>query len=149
MDAKLSGTRRVYIDFGDPVVPGDTTAPFGAAFVPTRFISKCTQLGFKVRDMTLGQTRECPLATSFDFGGSTYRITMNPGNYPTSEWVQWTCLATAGGRCSSWEMKPSVIHADGKRKARGQLIKVGTSRRNPDQVLGQFYFAFAVNVATP
>ena len=148
MDAKSSGARRVYIDFGDPVVPGDVSAPFASAMVPTRFISKCTQLGFKIRDMILGQTRQCPLATSFDFGGSTYRITMNPANFATTEWVQWTCLATAGGRCSSWQMTPSVVHADGQRKARGQLIKVGTNKRNPDQILGEFYFAFAVNVAT-
>lgn len=148
MDAKLSGTRRVYIDFGDPVVPGDTSAPFSSALVPTRFISKCALLGFKIRDMTFGQTSWCPLATSFDFGGSTYRITMNPNNHIGSEWVQWTCLATTGGRCASWEMMPSVIQADGQRKARGRLIKVG-SRRVPDQLLGEFYFAFALNITTP
>lgn len=149
MDAKSSGTRRVYIDFGDPVVPGDVSAPFASALVPARFISKCASLGFKLRDMTLGQIRQCPLATSFDFGGSSYRITMNPANFATTEWVQWTCLATAGGRCSSWEMGPSVVQSDGQRKARGQLIKIGTGKRNPDQLLGEFYFAFKIGVTTP
>ncbi|MEO7658680.1 MAG: hypothetical protein ABIV48_03615, partial [Pyrinomonadaceae bacterium] len=41
LNATASAQRRVYIDFGDPVNPGDTTAPFSSALVPGRFISKC------------------------------------------------------------------------------------------------------------
>lgn len=148
MDAKSSGARRVFVDFGDPVVPGTNTAPFGAALVPARFISKCTLGGMKIRNMTLGQEITCPLALSLDYGGSTYRITMNPVNYPASEWVRWTCNAVAGGRCVAWTMDPNNVQADGERKARGELIKIG-SRRVPDQSLGTFHFAFRVNVTTP
>lgn len=148
MDAKSSGVRRVYVDFGDPVVPGTNTAPFGAALVPARFISKCTQGGIKIRNMTLGQEITCPLALSIDYGGSTYRITMNPVNYATSEWVRWTCNAVAGGRCVSWTMVPNNVQATGERKGRAELIKIG-SRRVPDQSLGTFYFAFRVDVTTP
>jgi hypothetical protein len=150
MDAKASGVRRVYIDFGDPVVPGDTSAPFSAALVPTRFISKCATLGFKIRDMTLGQVKQCPLATSFDFGGNTYRIAMNPVNFASTEYVSWTCLATAGGPCSSWTMQPSVTQADGLLKARGKLIKVSTVKgKTVETQLGEFYFGFNIGVTTP
>ena len=150
MDAKASGVRRVYVDFGDPVVPGDTSAPFSSAFVPTRFISKCASLGFKIRDMAFGQVKQCPLATSFDFGGNTYRIAMNPLNFASTEYVSWTCLAVSGGRCSAWSMQPSVTQADGQLKARGQLIKITTARgKTVETPQGEFYFAFKIGVTTP
>ena len=148
MDAKSSSVRRVFIDFGDPASSG-AEAPFGSAWVPTRFISKCTDRGFKVRDMALGESRDCPLATSFDFGGSTYRITMNHANFVSTNYVSWTCLATANGRCTGWEINPAGAQPSGELKARAQLIKVGTSRRNPDQFLGEFFFSFRISVTTP
>lgn len=148
LDTKASPVRRVYIDFGDPASAG-AAAPFGSAWVPTRFISKCTDRGFRVRDMALGQTRDCPLATSFDFGGNAYRITMNPVNFATTNYVSWTCLATANGRCTGWVVNPGVVQPSGELKARGQLIKIGTSRKDPDQLLGEFYFSFKISVNTP
>lgn len=149
LNATVSTARRVYVDFGDPVNPGDSTAPFPSAMVPARFISKCASLNFKMVDIPLGQTRQCPLALSFNYSGVQYRIAMNPINQPGSEYVQWTCLAATSGKCNSWEMTPSVVQSNGERKAKGQLIKVGTNKRNPDQLLGQFYFGFKVNVTTP
>lgn len=150
MDAKASGARRVYIDFGDPVLPGDTSAPFSSAYVPTRFISKCASLGFKIRDMALGQVKQCPLATSFDFGGNTYRIAMNPLNFSSTENVSWTCLGTSGSRCSAWTLQPSTIRSDGFLKARGQLLKISTVRgKTVETQLGEFYFAFKIGVTTP
>lgn len=149
LDATASTVRSVYVDFGDPVNPGDTSAPFSSAFVRARFISKCATLGFKMVDIPLGQTRQCPLALSFNYSGVQYRITMNPVNQPGSEYIQWTCLAATSGKCNSWEMTPSAVQSTGERKARGQLIKVGTNNRNPDQLLGHFYFGFKVNVTTP
>ena len=148
LDARLAPnvSRSVFISFGDPVVLGDATAPFLSSVTHTRFISKCTQLGFKVRDMTVGQTRTCPLATSFESNGYTYRIAMNPATFATSDWVQWTCLGSASdGRCNSWVMEPSMTYGT-ERKAKGQLVRVGTSRKNPEVALGVFYFAFRIYV---
>ena len=40
-------------------------------------------------------------------------------------------------------------YATGERIAGGMLIKVGSNPHNLDQPLGEFYFAFKVNVTTP
>lgn len=150
LNATASTSRRVYIDFGDPVNPGDTTAPFPSAMVPARFISKCASLGLKMVDIPLGQTRQCPLALSFNYSGVQYRIAMNPVNQAGSEYIQWTCMAATSGKCTSWVMTPSNVQATGERKARGQLIKITTARgKTVETLLGKFYFAFKVNVTTP
>ena len=149
MDATLSAVRRVYIDFADPVVAGDTTAPFVSNQVPARFISKCTDRGYKMRYLTLGQAVDCPLAVRFDYGGRTYRINMNPVNNATTNYMQWTCNTVTNSRCTAWTGIPSVIQSNGERKNRARLIRVGTSRKDPDQLLGEFYFAFKMDVTTP
>jgi hypothetical protein len=148
MNSRNSSTRKVLIDCGDPVLAGDTSAPFSAALRLARFISKCAQLGFKIRDMQVGQTRECPLALAFDFNGINYRIAMNDGNFAATDQVEWTCLNSANGRCTSWMMEPAGEY-DLVRKSKAQLIRVGTNRKNPDQPLGLFYFSFRVYVTTP
>ncbi|MFN2502335.1 MAG: hypothetical protein ABR530_10030 [Pyrinomonadaceae bacterium] len=149
MDATLSTIRKVYIDFGDPVVAGDTTAPFASAILPARFISKCSDRGYKMRDLALGQVVTCPLAVRFDYGGKTYRINMNPVNNATTNYMQWTCTAVANLRCTAWTGTPSATQATGELKNRARLIRVGTSRKDPDQLLGEFYFSFKLGVTTP
>ncbi len=148
INTKSSTVRKAYIDFGDPVVPGDATAPFPSANVPFRIISKCLDSGIKMQSFTLNQTVNCPLSLTFDYAGLSYAVRMNALN-PGTDLVKWTCLATNAGKCTSWVMTPSAIQADGQRKNKGQLIRIGTNKQNPDKTLGQFYFAFAVNVTTP
>jgi hypothetical protein len=148
MNTRTSTVRKVYIDFGDPVSASEPAAPFTSAMRPARFISKCTQLGFKIRDMQVGQTRQCPLALAFDHNGLNYRIAFNDGNFAVTDHVEWTCLGSANGRCASWMMEPAAVYGD-VRKSIGQLIKVGTNRKNPDQALGRYYFAFRVYVTHP
>ncbi len=151
LDGKSSTVRKVFFDFRDPVLDSGQTpnAPFQTAFVPTRFISKCTELGINMRNLVQNQIVNCPLAISISYGGATYAVRMN-ANYPGTELVQWTCLTQdSSGKCSGWQMEPSVMQANGERKIKGQLIKIASSRRQTDQLLGQFYFSFKVNVTNP
>jgi len=101
-----------------------------------------------MQNFTLNQTVNCPLSLTFDYAGLSYAVRMNAVNEGTNL-VKWTCLATSAGKCVSWKMTPSAIQADGQLKNKGQLIRLATSKRDPEQTLGQFYFAFAVNVTTP
>lgn len=148
IDTKSSPTRKAYIDFGDPIVPGDTTAPFPSAMVPFRMISKCLDSGIKMQSFTLNQTVNCPLSLTFSYGGLDYAVRMNTVNVGT-DLVKWTCLATNAGKCTSWVMTPSAIQATGERKNKGQLIRLAINKQNPEKTLGMFYFAFQVNVTTP
>ena len=148
LNARNSTVRKIYIDFGDPVSGSEPAAPFNSAVRPARFISKCASLGFKIRDMLVGQTRQCPLALAFDYNGQNYRIALNDENFAVTDYVQWTCLGSANGRCASWIMEPAAVYND-IRKSIGQLIKVGTNRKNPDQPLGRYYFAFRAFVSVP
>ncbi len=148
IDTKSSPLRKAYVDFGDPVVPGDTTAPFASAQVPFRIISKCLDSGIKMQSFTLNQTVNCPLSLTFSYGGLDYAVRMNTVNVGT-DLVKWTCLATYAGKCTSWVMTPSAIQATGERKNKGQLIRLAINKQNPEKTLGMFYFAFQVNVTTP
>lgn len=145
LNTRNSTVRKVYIDFGDPVSAAEPTAPFGAALRPARMISKCASLGFKIRDMQVGQTRQCPLAIAFDYNGIGYRIAFNDENFAVTDYVQWTCLSSANGRCASWMMEPAAVYGD-ERKSIGQLIRIATSKKDPEKALGRYYFAFRIYV---
>jgi len=95
--------------------------------------------------MLVGQTRQCPLAVAFDYNGLGYRIAFNDSNFAVTDYVEWTCLTSANGRCTSWMMEPAGSY-DGVRKSIGQLIRLATSKRNPEQAVGRYYFAFRVYV---
>jgi len=150
LDTKPSTVRKVFLDFRDPISSGisgqNPSAPFQSALVPLRFISKCAEVGINMRTLILNQIVQCPLAISLTYGGAIYAVRMN-ANYPGTEFVQWTCVTQNGlSQCISWQMEPSVFR-DGEFKNRGQLIKVATNRRETDQLLGQFYFSFKIDVS--
>jgi hypothetical protein len=148
LDTKSSSLRRVRIDFGDPVAGTSGNAPFGAANVPTRFISKCASWGSFMPGMAVGQQVDCPLALTIDHAGVTYAIRANE-NYAGTQPARWTCLARNATKCVSWEMTPSAVQADGEQKIAMQLIRLAANRRETDQLLGQFYMSFKVTVTTP
>ena len=146
LNTRNSTVRSIYIDFGDPVSAGQPVSPFTSALRPARMISKCASTGFKIRDMQVGQTRQCPLAIAFDYNGVGYRIAFNDTNFSVTDYVEWTCLGSANGRCASWMMEPSAVYGY-ERKSIGQLIKLATSKRDPEQALGRYYFSFRIYVA--
>ena len=145
LDTKPSPLRKIRVDLGDPVPNSGANAPFQSAFVPVRFISKCTT---NITTMVLNQTIECPLAVSIVYNGVTYALRTN-ANYAGTEPVHWKCLARPSTKCTSWEMTPSAIQADGQRKNVMQLLKPATSNKQTDQLLGLFYISFNINVTTP
>jgi hypothetical protein len=95
--------------------------------------------------MQVGQTRQCPLAIAFDYNGVGYRIAFNDTNFAVTDYVQWTCLTSANSRCASWMMEPASVYGD-VRKSIGQLIKLATSRKDPEKAIGRYYFTFRVYV---
>ena len=145
LNTRNSTVRKVYIEFGDPVSANEPAAPFASALRPARMISKCASLGFKIRDMAVGQTRQCPLAIAFDYNGIGYRIAFNDSNFDVTDYVEWTCLGSANGRCASWMMEPASSY-DGERKSIGQLIKLATSKKDPEKAIGRYYFSFRIYV---
>lgn len=145
LDTKPSPLRKVRVDLGDPVPGSGANPPFQSAIVPVRFISKCTT---NITTMLLNQTIPCPLALSIVHNGVTYALRTND-NYAGTEPVTWRCLARPSTKCTSWEMTPSAIQADGQRKNVMQLLKPATKPRESDQLLGRFYISFKVNVTTP
>mgnify|MGYP003389952402 CR=1 FL=1 len=146
LDSKISSSRRVRIDLGDPVPGTGANAPFSSQFVPVRFISKCTTSIFT---LAAGQSTSCPLALSITFNNTTYALRSEQANYPGTEPVTWTCLARDSTKCIGWQMVPSVVQADGERKVVMQLLKPAARQRDPDQLLGRFYMSFNIGVTTP
>lgn len=152
LNTKSSKTRKVFFDFRDPVTTSTQTpnAPFQTALTPTRFISKCTQVGIKLQDLMLNQTVLCPLAISLDYGGATYAVRMNPTNYAETDWVQWTCTSAVSGKCNGWLLEPSVVQSNGERKVKGQLLKISTTKgQTVETPRGVFYFSFRMTLTNP
>jgi len=146
LDTKSSSLRNVRIDLGDPVLGSGPAAPFQAATIPVRFISKCTTSMFT---LTAGQTIQCPLAISLDYNGTTYALRSAEPTAPGTDSVNWTCNAVSGGKCTSFEMRPSVVQADGQLKNKMLLLKVSSKPNGTDMPLAQYYMSFDVIVTTP
>jgi len=147
LDMLGSPNRRIYVDFGDPVPntnPNNLPPPFSTAYVPSRFISKCTT---NITTMSLNSTTLCPLAIAMDYNGSRYAVRMNPTNYPGTQQVLWTCTAVANGKCTGWKMQSDP---NGQGKVAGQLLKITTVKgKTIEEKRGQYYFSFSVHVTTP
>lgn len=146
LDTKSSSLRKVRIDLGDPVPNSGGAAPFQAAVVPVRFISKCTT---NITTLALNQSIPCPLAISIDYSGTTYALRAAEPTAPGTDPVTWTCLGTSVGKCVSWSMTPSVVQTDGQTKIKMLLLKVASKPNAPDVPIAQFYMSFNVRVTTP
>lgn len=146
LDTKSSTTRKVRVDFGDPVIGSGANAPFAAAVVPVRFISQCGSNPLQALGQGLSQS--CGLVVSIDYAGSKYSLRSAVPTAPGTDAALWTCLARNTTKCVSWQMTPSGSYI-GQSKNVMQLFKVASKPSQSDQPLGQFYMSFKVNVATP
>lgn len=150
-----SPLRKVLVDLRDPVAGslngGAPTPPFTYQLVRARFIAKCAEYGGDMRTIPGGATIYCPLAIAFDDpGGVRYRLNMNPNNFPESNPVQITCVATdANAKCNQWKIEPSATQLNGERKNVATLLKVATKPSQADQDMGDFYLSFAIHVTNP
>ena len=146
LDTKSSTLRKVRVDLGDQVPGSGPAPPFQSAVLPVRFISKCTTSMFT---LTVGQTIPCPLAISIVYNGTTYALRSAEPTAPGTDPVNWTCKAAASGKCTSFEMKPSAVQADGQLKNKMTLLLVATKNNQADTPLAQYYMSFDVVVTTP
>jgi len=149
-------TRKALVDFRDPVSDsgpngGAPVAPFAHQQVQARFISKCAEYGNSMFTLAGGMTMNCPLVVRFNYGGSEYRIQMNPVNYSETNYVDITCTGTnAASQCNQWRIEPSAIQADGQRKNVAKLVRLVTSKgKTIEENLGDFYLSFVINVTNP
>ena len=114
----------VTLDASTAVMLGSQALPFtGTQRVQGRFISRISLTDpaagpTRYQDMNaVDQSKDVPLAFAFDFGGKSYRITMNPGQDPNinpspnlalTDWVSATCTAVSGTQCSAWSLLPTA-----------------------------------------
>lgn len=150
LEVNNSATRRVLLDFGDPVSGTPATPPFLIGEVPARLISKCASWGGNLKTMTLGATLDCPLSIAFDYGGQSYAVRMNPVNFPETSHSQWTCLGVdAAGKCNQWRLEPGEL-VDGQKKNVGQLVRLVTVRgQTTNEDRGDYYISFQINIGNP
>lgn len=157
-------TRSAYLEFSEPIPgsrDGKDPVALPSQLYKARFISKCHEYGNSMFSIVPGapQPTPCPLIIRFDYGGSSYRIHMNPLTgyyvYPSTNYLNITCMAgDANSQCVQWKIEPSGSYAaaDGTLKKRnvGRLVKLVTSKGQTTEVnQGEFYFSFLIMVSKP
>jgi hypothetical protein len=143
-------TRKVGLDFSDPLPGNPGVAPFGSALVKARMIAKASQLtaGSFAGMVGLGSTTLTPLSVSFGYNGKNYAIRMNPANHPGTDWSRVTCqgvvnpAAPSTSACNRWEVVPAGSYG-GVVKSIGALEQVTNAAAIP---LGNFYFTFSFTI---
>lgn len=146
LDMLASPSRRIFVDFSNPVSGNDPTkpAPFSNAYVTTRFLDQCSS---DLRNLALNETQRCRMVIAIDYNSVRYSLRFNTINYPGTTEPTWTCTSVAGGKCNAWRME-SDPHGTGK--VIGQLLKITTSRnKTVEEARGKYYFTFAVHVTNP
>jgi hypothetical protein len=156
LDTSSSPTRKVLVDFRDPVPNSGATPPFLYNQVPARLIaqahytSSASILGMK----GLNSTLLSPLSVAFDYGGSSFGLRMNPNNWPQTNYALVTCTGVvdpanpATSLCNQWRIEPSVTQPDGERKSIAHLERLPKGRPVSESH-GDFYMSFAISVTNP
>jgi hypothetical protein len=171
LSALSSSTRKMFIDFGDPV-PGSSTssAPFSSQYVAGRFITKCYLLYnpgggpgdyIAVGNMTgLNSARPCPMLFRFDWNGITYRVWMNPAQYYGTDNALVTCtgvidpLNPSSSKCNKWTIGPTGTNGgvDSSAQVRNltQLTKLTTARgATTEETIGYYHMTFNIGLTNP
>jgi hypothetical protein len=163
LDARSSPTRKIFVDFSDPV-PGTVveSPPFISSYVAGRFVSKCYLLygdGSAVGNMTgLGSTRPCPLIFNIDMSKSIrYRINMNSVWEPGTDDALFTCTnvvdaTIASSQCNSWSVDPNGLDGiTGQRRSIARLVKVTvlSGGRTFETSIGDYYMTFRFGITNP
>ena len=161
-------TRTIRLDFSNPV---PNSKPDGSTPVPlfpvgqevyAHFRCQASRYGNNFFTIPNGQTVNGPLLLGFDYpSGTRYRIHMTPDDsainpYPTTDDVNITCLGATSGQCNRWQITPtgvkggSVPGAPSLLRNVGKLVKVVTSKGKITEIdMGDFYFAFAIEITKP
>lgn len=147
LDTASSATRRLLIDFREPVsLPA--SSPFIWQIYPARIIVKCTDVGGTFQAIALNSSLNCPMAVSFTYPasrGSNYRIAMNSLNYGETNFAKVTCTgADSSASCNHWTVQPSATQPDGRVINVSKLLKI--PKNGSPQPQGNFYMSFSIDV---
>jgi hypothetical protein len=146
LDLLASPTRRVFVDFGDPVLDSNPNPP-ASGFYPVRFLSQCSARGYNLRNLAAGATVLCPMIVAVDVGADRFSLRFNAVNFPGTNDVAWTCTAAASGKCTAWRLR-SVSGETSTVVA--QLLKITIVRnRTTEEARGKFNFSFDVGLTAP
>jgi hypothetical protein len=156
LDTSSSPTRKVFVDFRDPVPNSGATPPFLFNQVPARLIAKAHDtISTSVLGMHgLNSTLLSPLSVAFDYGGSSYGVRMNPNNWPQTNYALVTCTGVvdpanpATSQCNQWRIEPSVTQPDGERKNIAHLERLPKGRPVSENH-GDFYMSFTISMTNP
>jgi len=159
LDTLASPIRSVLLDFRDPVPNSNSSPPFSTGQVRAKVETKSYLLygNGKVSGMTgLNSTLITPLIVRFDFSGNTYRVLMNSGTYPETNYALVTCTGVVDpnnsdtSQCNQWRIEPSVTQPDGQRKNIAKLVRFYTSKgKTIEEDHGDFYLSFAIHLTNP
>lgn len=155
-----NATRKIYVDFSQPIAGsapggGNPTSPPSGTY-KFRAIAKCSLYGNGLLGFSAGATKTCPLYVGIDYGGTTWRLVMDPytaanGPFPQTNYATVTCIYPASGTsaCLQWKLTPSgtYIAADNTVtfRNRAKLLEDATSNNPIDR--GDFYVSFEILIA--
>jgi hypothetical protein len=94
-----------------------------------------------------GDTIACGLVVHFDYGGSSYRLAMNPGGpsgYADTGMVSVSCTSALQTVCNGWTVEETDGGSVGKR-LRLTTVKGKTTTTD----LGNYRFSFSIKVTNP
>jgi hypothetical protein len=141
-------TRGVYLDFSrnvDPIVTAPWTGPIG---VKARLITQCPTYGYSMLPLKTGVSVGCGLVIGFDYGGSQYRLAMNPGGpsgYTDTDVISVACAgADTAGQCNQW----TIADAGGGSVAK-LLVSTTVNHKSVWVDKGNYYFSFSITVSNP
>lgn len=148
LDMLASPSRRVSVNFGDPV-PGTNPnglLPPANGSRPVRFLAQCSARGLKLTSLVqTSPAAYCPLIVAVDVNGERYSLRFNKQNFTGTHDVPWSCTSMSSGKCSAWRMQSRDPNGNGKVIA--QLVKVTwVGNKSTTVDYGKYYFSFDITL---
>ena len=92
------------------------------------------------------------MQADFTYGGSPYRLRMDPSKWAGSSWVLVTCTGAQLSLCNSWTVGPGngFMYNGSQYSAVGELIQVSSGKGKTTYTpLGLYYVAFGITITKP
>jgi hypothetical protein len=141
LDMLASPTRKVYINFGEPVpdTNPNNLPPPANGYYPVRFLAQCPA---DLRNLGSGGSQNCKMIIAVNVGADRYSIRF--GYVAGTSQPLWTCGAVTNLKCGSWRMQSDP---NGSGKVIAQLLKITTAKgKTVEEARGKYYFSFDVGV---
>ena len=146
LDLTSSSLRRTTLDLTQPTSANNPAPPFMGAVIASRQISKCSSSNaVSFGNMLPGTSLQCPFTAEFTLtDGTSWRLVMNPANYPDTNWASVTCLTPVGqSTCKSWQITPSQPQNVAK------LLQLSGQFGTPIADYGDYYISFQIDITNP